>query len=104
MLKGAIALAFGLMVCATTATVSSAASLPHIDKSQSGLTTSVRWHGGGWGWGGPRIFIGPGYYGGPYYYGAGYPYYGGSCAWLRHRARVTGSPYWWHRYRVRCGY
>jgi hypothetical protein len=27
-----------------------------------------------------------------------YGYYGG-CAWLRHRALVTGSPYWWQRYR-----
>ena len=25
--------------------------------------------------------------------------YGGGCAWLRHRALVTGSPYWWRRYR-----
>jgi hypothetical protein len=25
--------------------------------------------------------------------------YGGGCAWLHHRALVTGSPYWWHRYR-----
>src|SRR5215467_9412266 len=25
--------------------------------------------------------------------------YGGGCAWLRHRALVTGSPYWWQRYR-----
>jgi hypothetical protein len=31
----------------------------------------------------------------------GYP----SCAWLRHRAIVTGSPYWWNRYwRCRHGY
>ena len=27
-----------------------------------------------------------------------YGYYAG-CAWLRHRALVTGSPYWWQRYR-----
>jgi hypothetical protein len=26
--------------------------------------------------------------------------YGGGCWWLHHRAIVTGSPYWWHRYRV----
>jgi hypothetical protein len=26
-----------------------------------------------------------------------YGYYAG-CAWLRHRALVTGSPYWWQRY------
>src|SRR5215813_435626 len=24
--------------------------------------------------------------------------YSGGCAWLRHRALVTGSPYWWRRY------
>jgi len=32
---------------------------------------------------------GYGYYGG---------YYGGTCAWLRQRAYVTGNPYWWRRY------
>jgi hypothetical protein len=26
-------------------------------------------------------------------------YYYGDCGWLRRRARVTGSPYWWRRYR-----
>jgi len=33
----------------------------------------------------------------PYY---DYDYYGsyGSCGWLHHRAVVTGSRYWWHRY------
>jgi hypothetical protein len=29
----------------------------------------------------------------------GAPVYYGGCAWLRHRALVTGSPYWWQRYR-----
>ena len=29
-----------------------------------------------------------------------YAYSDGGCAWLRHRALVTGSPYWWHRYRL----
>ena len=29
----------------------------------------------------------------------GYYAYGGACAWLRYRALVTGSPYWWQRYR-----
>lgn len=24
--------------------------------------------------------------------------YSSSCAWLRHRALATGSPYWWERY------
>lgn len=26
-------------------------------------------------------------------------YYGSGCGWLRHRAAVTGSSYWWRRYR-----
>jgi hypothetical protein len=29
-----------------------------------------------------------------YTYGSAY----GSCRWLRHRAEVTGSSYWWRRY------
>ena len=29
-----------------------------------------------------------------------YAYSYGGCSWLRHRALVTGSPYWWHRYRL----
>jgi hypothetical protein len=32
-----------------------------------------------------------------------YDYAYGGCAWLRHRALVTDSPYWWHYYR-RCRY
>ena len=36
------------------------------------------------------------YYGyAPYVVGA---YYGGPCTWLRRRAYLTGSPYWWSRY------
>jgi hypothetical protein len=26
--------------------------------------------------------------------------YSGGCGFLRHRARITGSPYWWRRYRI----
>ena len=40
-----------------------------------------RWHRG------PRF----GFYIGPSYRG---------CSWLRHRAVVTGSSYWWRRYRA----
>ena len=29
---------------------------------------------------------------------AGFYGYHRRCAWLRHRALVTGSPYWWRRY------
>jgi hypothetical protein len=45
-----------------------------------------------------------GYGGFPYYayYGA-YGYTGGGCGWLRQRAIVTGSPYWWQRYEA-CRY
>lgn len=38
----------------------------------------------GWRHRGPRVVIYRGYRG---------------CAWLRHRALVTGSRYWWRRYR-----
>ncbi len=51
------------------------------------------WHGRRW-WG---YGIYPGVvYGG--YYG------GGGCGWLHRRAVVTGSPYWWRRYRACVGY
>jgi hypothetical protein len=41
------------------------------------------------------------YYGyAPYVVGA---YYSGPCTWLRRRAYLTGSPYWWDRY-YRCRY
>jgi hypothetical protein len=26
------------------------------------------------------------------------------CWWLRRQARITGSPYWWHRYNYCVGY
>ena len=34
-----------------------------------------------------------------HFYVAPRRHYGGGCAWLRHRAVVTGSSYWWRRYR-----
>ena len=37
--------------------------------------------------------------GGVYFYGGPYYYYSGRCAWLRRRAIITGSRYWWRRYR-----
>jgi hypothetical protein len=84
------ALAFSAVETPSAAFTRLAARVP------SGTVTTVRWHGhhGFWRFGGHRfhrrVFIG-----GPVYaYG-----YGGGCAWLRHRALVTGSPYWWRRYR-----
>src|SRR5262245_47227899 len=42
-----------------------------------------------------RVFVRRAFFiGAPVYYA-----YGGGCAWLRYRALVTGSPYWWRRYR-----
>jgi hypothetical protein len=35
----------------------------------------------------------------------GYPYYGyGNCYWLKRRAIITGSRYWWARYENCVGY
>ncbi len=48
-------------------------------------------------------------YGHRYYWGPGLEfwfydgYYYGDCSWLRRRAVVTGSRYWWRRYRL-CRY
>jgi hypothetical protein len=41
-----------------------------------------------------RVFVRRAFFVGAPVYG----YYAG-CAWLRYRALVTGSPYWWQRYR-----
>jgi hypothetical protein len=49
----------------------------------------IRRHGRHYGWG-PGI--------GFYFYDG---YYYGDCEWLHRRAIVTGSRYWWYRYR-RC--
>jgi uncharacterized membrane protein len=88
----------------------------------SAFDTAEARKGGGGGWGGGRghhggghvrAFSGHAFRGGhafrshrfvrrgvivgvPLAYGA--YYYGNSCSWLRHRALVTGSPYWWSRY------
>jgi len=67
-----------------------------------------RHFGGGQHFGGGRHFYGGPrfrglYYAAPfvgygaYYYGSGYGY-GSGCGWLRRRAEVTGSRYWWARY------
>ena len=37
------------------------------------------------------------FYSGPVYYRSG------GCGWLRQRAIITGSPYWWRRYRICIG-
>ena len=40
--------------------------------------------------------------GGPVYFHR-YHHYRGGFGWLRRRALITGTPYWWHRYRA-CRY
>lgn len=63
-----------------------------------------RFHGRHWGYRRhhrrfrPRIYFGPSYYYGYRSYG-----YHNRCRWLKRRAIVTGSHYWWRRYN-RCRY
>lgn len=57
-----------------------------------------KWHGGRHHHRRHGYFIGY-----PYYYDDGYYGYGYDCDWLYQRAIVTGSPYWWRRYRA-CEY
>ena len=107
MLKGIVAAAVGV-AAATYVMLSPAAALPRLDQAatNSALLTPARMHGGhhfgGFRGGGHFGFRRGFVIGGPVYYGYAY---GGGCGWLRHRAVVTGSPYWWHRYRAcRYGY
>jgi len=44
-----------------------------------------------------RFFFAGGWW--PYYYDYGY-----NCWWLRRKAVITGSPYWWRRYNYCVGY
>jgi len=44
-----------------------------------------------------RFFFAGGWW--PYYYDYGY-----NCWWLRRKAVITGSPYWWRRYDLCVGY
>ena len=52
------------------------------------------YYGGYRGYGGTRYVWG----GLPFYFYGGYYY--GDCYWLRERAELTGSPYWWDRYEL----
>ena len=46
-----------------------------------------------------RVFVSSAFFFG------GYPYYGyGNCYWLKRRAIITGSRYWWSRYEDCVGY
>ena len=84
MLKTVLAAASIGLAALTFTAPSNAMPLPGAPAAASGLS-QVRFRGF------RRGVLG----GGPVYY-----YRSGGCAWLRHRALVTGSPYWWHRYRL----
>jgi hypothetical protein len=106
MLKSIVAAALlGVAAFTAPALPTQAATVQRIDRGPAAVIP-VRLHGGFHHFAGHHRFHGfrRGFVvAGPvYYYGYGYGY-GGGCAWLRHRALVTGSPYWWHRYRL-CRY
>ena len=94
-LLAASVIAFAALTVSAAETPS--AALPRPDVSHDGnVTIAAHWNGHGgihryrhFGHFHRRVFL----VGGTVYG------YGGGCAWLRHRALVTGSPYWWHRYR-----
>ena len=93
-LLAASALAFATLTFSAAETPSAAFTRLAAPHTSNGVTT-VRWHRhhGFWRFGGPYRFHRRVFIGGPVYA------YGGGCAWLRHRALATGSPYWWRRYR-----
>jgi hypothetical protein len=98
MLRG-ILIASVLGLSALLAPTGPAAAVPAVSKVEtpSGVTEvgqrHHRWHGHRH-HGGRHRHTGFRFYVGPRHY------YGGGCAWLRHRAAVTGSSYWWRRYRA----
>jgi hypothetical protein len=98
-LLAASALALAALTFSAAETPS--AALPRLAApAAADAVTTVRWHGhpGFWRFSGPYRFHRRVFIGGPVYA------YAGGCAWLRHRAVVTGSPYWWRRYRWRRGW
>lgn len=109
----AVAIGCAALTFSAAGSPSSALSLPELQNADSGVTLVRRGHRGSRGHRGFRghrafrhghqgfrhgrrfhggIFIGP-----PLFHGY---YYRGGCGWLRRRALVTGSPYWWRRYRL----
>jgi len=104
MLKAVLAASALIMSALTlSAPQASAAVQPHLSKATTNVVSTVGWghHRGHhfapfrhrhFGHFHRRGFV----IGAPVYAYS----YGGGCGWLRHRALVTGSPYWWHRYRL----
>jgi hypothetical protein len=113
-----MAAACALLVTMTGTDVRAAVAKVPEFKPESTTVAQVRHrHGGYYKWSGPRRHVwyshgprrhvwrhrhGPRFaiFAGPLWWGY-YPYYRryDDCAWLRRKAIVTGSPYWWRRYR-----
>lgn len=89
--RRAISVAAGALLL----TVASTAASAHVMGGMHGF--------GGHGFGGHGHFGHGHFRGGTFigfddgYYGYGYGY-GGGCGYLRHKAHVTGRPYWWRQY------
>ncbi len=100
------ALGLGSFASLLAPATADAAALPRLQATDtSGVALAGQRYWGGYG--GPRHYYRPYYYAVPapriYTYAApAHRYYGGHCGWLRHQAKVTGSRYWWHRYRDEC--
>lgn len=106
----AMAAALGVASVLVASTVpAAAAARPALTSIAGGETavTEVRYRRGGGGYYG-GYYGGYGYYRPPVYLYAAPPVVyqtysgGGHCAWLRNKARATGSRYWWNRYRNEC--
>jgi len=103
MLKAVLmASTLGMAALTLSAPEASAAIAPQFAKATNTVLTPVGWghHHGFHRFGGfhHRHFGHRGFFIGAPVYGYGYGY-GDGCGWLRHRAVVTGSAYWWRRYR-----
>ena len=96
-----------LMAAAAPAVAASVPALASIAGGEP-AATEVRYRRGGGAYYGGYGYGGYGYYRPPVYLYAGPPVVyqtysgGGHCAWLRRKARETGSRHWWNRYRREC--
>jgi hypothetical protein len=104
MLK-AVLVASALMMAAFvgSAPQASAAVQPHLSKATANVVSTVGWRHSGhrhFGHFHHRRHFGHFHRRGFVIGAPVYAYSYGGCGWLRHRALVTGSPYWWHRYRL----
>jgi hypothetical protein len=100
-----VASALGLSAVTLSAVGTPSIALPAVGlEAPSGPAVPIAWRGHhGRFHAGPRFHRFGHFRRGRVFYGGPVLVYGSGCAWLRHRALVTGSPYWWRRYRA-CRY